>query len=110
MPWSLLIPSCHLFSASGAEILHWTSLLAVGILLHPEREKGKNRGVGKGEDEVNSHLGMKPRNPVPLKAPELQGLGNFVVYVVLIKKKINTTKSPYWGKKYIKTNKNTQTP
>lgn len=38
LPRSLLIPSCHLFSAPGAEILHWISLLAVGILPYPERE------------------------------------------------------------------------
>lgn len=38
LPRSFLIPSCRLFSAPGADILHWISLLAVGILPYPERE------------------------------------------------------------------------
>ena len=99
LPWSLLIPSCHLFSAPGAESLHWTSLLAVGILRHPGRE-WKNRGGGEGGEEGSIRFD-EIRKPSALKGAHFRGSVNFVpvdVYVFLKKKKSYTnhlTKKKY---------------
>lgn len=98
LPWSLLIPSCHLFSAPGAESLHWTSLLAVGILRHPGRE-WKNRGGGEGGEEGSIRFD-EIRKPSALKGAHFRGSVNFVpvdVYVFLKKKK-KLYKSPYQEK------------